>query len=93
MAIIGLGAVAVSLWHFVSNPQKRAVMLKSFADDPIKMSFLLLWMIFFVMFFGGIIVTPFGMINLTEDGWQVWEIGAWGFFGMWFIGTIFIKGF
>jgi hypothetical protein len=93
MAIFGIGALGVSLWYFASDPQKREVMLKSFADDPIKMSFHLIWLIFFIMFFGGIFIQPFGMIKLTENGWQVWEIGGWGFFGMWLIGTILIKGF
>lgn len=42
-------------------------------------------MTFFLMFFVGIFVPVFGKFNLTEDGWQVWEVSGFGSLGMWIV--------
>lgn len=44
---------------------------------------MVVWITFLLMFFLGILIPPLGELNLTQDGWQVWEVGFFGFFGCW----------
>jgi len=80
-----LALLAKISWDFVTNPTERSKMFAGYAAKPIGSTFLVLWVAFFLMFFLGIFVPVLGHINVTSDGWQVWEVGIWGFFGMWVI--------
>ena len=77
-------------WDFFTKPVERATMLTGYAKKPIGSTFLVIWMAFFLMFFLGVFIRPLGDIQLTDDGWQVWEVGTLGFFGMWLV-TWFIS--
>ena len=80
-----LGLLAKVSWDFVTKPTERSKMLASYAAKPLVSTFMVIWLTFFLMFFVGIFVPVFGEANITEDGWQVWEVGILGFFGLWVI--------
>ncbi|MCW8842566.1 MAG: hypothetical protein OQK00_04025, partial [Rhodobacteraceae bacterium] len=75
--------IAKVFWDFFTGTsEKRRAMLQEYASRPFEHIFLTVWMTFFVMFFFGVFFPPFGEILLTNGGWQVWEVGIIGFFGM-----------
>jgi hypothetical protein len=78
-----LGLIVKILWDFATKPAKRQEMLAEYLSKPMPHLFMTLWMVFFIMAFVGIFVPIFGLMELTDDGWQVWEVGIIGFFGMW----------
>ena len=77
--------MAKAVWDFVTKPASRNTMLAEYVQRPISTTFIMVWMTFFLMFFVGIFVPVFGKFNLTEDGWQVWEVGGFGSLGMWIV--------
>ena len=77
------------LWDLATKPAQRKDMLSDYFSKPLPHIFMTVWMVFFIMFFVGIFAPIFGEINLTDDGWQVWEVGIFGFFGMFLIDCFF----
>jgi hypothetical protein len=59
--------------------------LGGYAATPVASSFLVDWLTFFLMFFVGVFVPVVGQANITQEGWQIWEVGILGVFGLWVI--------
>lgn len=76
-------------WDFFTKPDERGKMLQTLVSRPLHSAFMIVWMAFFLMFFLGIFVPPLGEMEITGGGWQIWQIGILGFFGMW-IATWFL---
>lgn len=82
MLFAGLCKIA---WDLAFRKLERRQLIEEYQKTPKSSLFVFVWMVFFVMFFGGVIVPFFGQISITDDGWQVWEVGFFGTFGMWLI--------
>ncbi len=89
VACIVLAVMVKTIWDILFRKVERDKLLSSYAENPLSHLFVMVWSVFFVMFFVGIFVPTFGRLPLTESGWQVWQIGFLGTFGMW-IATWFI---
>lgn len=70
---------------FFTNPSERCKMLGGYAATPLASSVMIVWLTFFLMFFVGVFVPVVGQANITQDGWQIWEVGILGFVGLWAI--------
>jgi hypothetical protein len=84
-----LGFLLKTLWDFAFRKDARKSLIAQYQEQPISHVFVATWMVFFVMAFCGILVPIFGNIELSNDGWQVWEVGIIGFIAMWLI-TCFV---
>lgn len=78
------------VWDFITKPGERTKMLQGYVNRPLASTYMVLWLAFFIMFFAGIFIRPFGEMNVTNDGWQVWEVGIFGFIGLWVV-SWFVK--
>jgi hypothetical protein len=86
--IAGCGLLALLIkmcWDFATKPDERGKMLTGYAAKPLASSYAAVQVTFFLMFFVGIFIRPFGDILLSNDGWQVWEVGIVGTFAMWMV--------
>ena len=81
-----VGVLVKSTWDFSTNNRERAKMIADNRENPLSHAVLFIWLVSIVVFWIGIFIPAFGRLEIAETGWHVVEVGAIGFFGIWFLG-------
>ncbi|MEO0930291.1 MAG: hypothetical protein AAFY14_06535, partial [Pseudomonadota bacterium] len=81
-----LAVVGKATYDFVRSPSARQEMIKEYREKPLTHFVLLTWLASILMFVLGLIIPDLGRVELFDSGWHIIEIGALGFFGIWFVG-------
>ena len=76
------GMLVLGLYKFIFRPDERTKLLAEMQHEPIQWIGLAISAVFFIMFFWGILIPPFGFlrVSIVRAHLQVWQLGGIGFF-------------